>query len=70
MIIGAAYYPEHWEKARWAQDIALMKDMGLNAVRMGEFGWSVIEKEEGNYDFSLYEEVIELLAESGISTIM
>lgn len=70
MIIGAAYYPEHWDKNRWAQDAALMREMGLNTVRMGEFGWSVMEREEGCYDFSLYEEAIRLFAEYGISTIL
>ena len=70
MILGTAYYPEHWEKKRWRQDAALMRNMGLNTVRMGEFGWSVMEREEGEYDFSLYDEAIEVMAKAGISTIL
>lgn len=70
MIIGTAYYPEHWEKERWKKDAQLMQEMGINTVRMGEFGWAVMEATEGNYDFSLYEEAISLLAEYGIHTIM
>ena len=70
MITGAAYYPEHWEKSRWRKDAKLMREMGINAVRMGEFGWSVIERTKGDYDFSLYDEAISLMAEYGIDTIL
>ena len=70
MIIGAAYYPEHWDRKRWETDCRLMRDMGINTVRMGEFGWSVMEREEGKLDFSLYDEAIGLLWEYGISTIL
>ncbi|WWR16409.1 beta-galactosidase [Lachnospiraceae bacterium JLR.KK008] len=70
MIIGAAYYPEHWDRKRWETDCRLMRDMGINTVRMGEFGWSVMEREEGKLDFSLYDEAIGLLWEHGISTIL
>lgn len=70
MILGTAYYPEHWEKKRWGQDAALMQKMGINTVRMGEFGWSVMEREEGKYDFSLYDEAIAVMAKAGISTIL
>ena len=34
---GVDYYPEHWPKERWLEDIRLMKEMGIQAVRMGEF---------------------------------
>lgn len=70
MIIGVAYYPEHWDRKRWETDCALMRDMGINTVRMGEFGWSVMEREEGKLDFFLYDEAIGLLWEYGISTIL
>lgn len=34
---GCAWYPEAWPRERWAEDIRLMKEAGINAVRMGEF---------------------------------
>lgn len=70
MIIGTAYYPEHWSRERWETDCRLMRDMGINTVRMGEFGWSVMEREEGKYDFSLYDEAIDLMGRYGISVIL
>lgn len=70
MIIGAAYYPEHWDKERWKQDAHLMCEMGINTIRIGEFAWSVMEKEEGKYDFSLFDEAISLFAGFGVRIIM
>lgn len=35
---GASFYPEHWDEARWAEDIRLMKVAYVTVVRMGEFG--------------------------------
>lgn len=34
---GVDYYPEHWPEARWAEDVRLMTDMGVNTVRLAEF---------------------------------
>ncbi|MGB4217481.1 MAG: beta-galactosidase, partial [Bacillota bacterium] len=48
---GAAYYPEDWPLEQIDQDIALMKDAGLNVMRVGEFAWSRMEPVEGQYDF-------------------
>ena len=70
MIFGADYYPEHWPEERWREDAALMKKIGTNTIRIGEFGWSVIERKEGEIDFSLYDRAISLFAEYGIQTIM
>ena len=70
MIFGADYYPEHWPEERWREDAALMKRIGINTIRIGEFGWSVIERKEGEIDFSLYDRAISLFAKYGIQTIM
>ena len=32
---GAAYYPELWDQKTILRDIAIMKDLGINVVRMG-----------------------------------
>lgn len=68
--IGVAYYPEHWPRARWAEDIALMQKAGFNVVRLGEFNWVNMEPAEGVYDFSLLDEILPLLAKHGISAIL
>lgn len=67
---GSAYYPEQWGVEYVEQDIAYMKELGLNHVRMMEFAWSVIEKEEGKFDFSLFDAIIEKLYKNGISVML
>ncbi len=67
---GAAYYPEHWLEERWPEDIRLMQKVGFTVVRMAEFAWSVLEPQEGVYQFDWLDRAIELLAESGISTVL
>jgi beta-galactosidase GanA len=48
----------------------MMKRAGVNTVRIGEFAWSAMEPEEGNYQFEWMERVLSLLEKNGIKTIM
>ena len=52
-MIGCCYYPEHWDENNIEYDILKIKKLGFNTIRMGEFSWSMYEKEEGQYDFSV-----------------
>ena len=52
MYLGVAYYPEHWDKRDWERDVRLMKEAGLNIVRLAEFAWSQIERTEGQFSLS------------------
>jgi len=70
MFLGVAYYPEHWPKDRWPLDAKLMREMNVNAARMGEFAWCRFEPSEGEFDFSWMDEAIETLSKEGIKTIM
>ena len=51
MKLGCCYYPEHWPEDMWAGDAQRMVDMGLSLVRIGEFAWSKLEPEPGQYDW-------------------
>lgn len=70
ILFGAPYYPEHWDRSMWERDAQLMADAHFNVVRMAEFAWDRMEPREGHYDFSLFQEVIALLARYGIRTIL
>ena len=41
----------------------------MNTVRVGEFGWALMEPREGHYDFNLFDRAIETLGRHGIKTI-
>ncbi|MFC1504093.1 beta-galactosidase [Spirochaetota bacterium] len=68
-LFGAAYYPEHWSEDERKLDVERMKAAYFNTVRMGEFAWSVMEREEGKFDFSFFKKVIGKLGRAGIDTV-
>lgn len=70
MYFGVDYYPEHWQREEWESQADLMKEANFNIVRMGEFAWKLFEKQEGEFDFSLLDDAIEILAKRGIKTIL
>ncbi|WP_160720750.1 beta-galactosidase [Bacillus sp. USDA818B3_A] len=67
---GAAYYPELWDEKVMNEDINIMKQTGINVVRIGEFAWSNMEPKEGEFDLSFFMNVINKLYENGIETVM
>lgn len=69
-LIGCCYYPEHWDETNMENDIIRIKDLGFNTVRMGEFAWSIFEKEEGCFDFSLLEKAVRLAEKNNLYVIL
>ena len=69
-LFGVDYYPEHWPRERWAIDAHMMREMGIQIVRMGEFSWAKWEPREGEFHFEMLDEVIEILAQEGIDCIL
>lgn len=45
--LGVCYYPEHWDKSLWREDLNRMLSVGIGTVRIGEFAWSKFEPTEG-----------------------
>lgn len=68
--LGAAYYPEDWPLEQIDQDIALMKQAGMNVMRIGEFAWSRMEPVEDQFELQWLHLVMEKLSDAGIATIM
>ncbi|MDD3213343.1 MAG: beta-galactosidase, partial [Eubacteriales bacterium] len=62
MRIGVDYYPEHWERSRWDVDAQMMKEAGIQVVRLAEFAWSLFEPNEGEYHFEWLDEVMDFFA--------
>ncbi len=70
MYYGVSYYPEHKSPEELAADLKLLKESGINTVRMGEFAWNRFEPEEGRYEFGWLDGVVAELGEAGIKTIV
>lgn len=70
LLFGAAYYEEYMPCERLDEDIALMKKAGINTVRIAESTWSTCEPQEGVFDFSHVEKVLDKMEEAGIGVIV
>jgi Beta-galactosidase len=67
--LGVCYYPEHWDKSLWAEDLDRMLDAGLGCVRIAEFAWSLIEPREGEYTYEFFDEFLALAQMKGMKVI-
>lgn len=69
IVLGTCYYPEHWDKALWRDDLERMKAAGIEVVRIAEFAWSKVELHEGEFDFSFFDEFLDLASELDMKVI-
>jgi beta-galactosidase len=67
---GVCYYPEHWHPSRHRSDIARIAKAGFNTVRLGEGAWSYWEPRQGQYQFDLFDQVIDLCRQHGLFVIL
>lgn len=68
--LGVCYYPEQWPEEKWAEDARQMKALGLTWVRIGEFAWSQIEPQPGQFDWGWLDRAIDCLGTVGLKVIM
>jgi len=67
LAYGGDYNPEQWPEEVWAEDIALMREAGVNLVSLGIFSWVKLEPEPGRYEFGWLDKIIGMLHEAGIA---
>ena len=70
LLFGAAYYPEYMPYEHLDQDISMMKAAGMNVVRIAESTWSTLEPEEGVFNFSYIDRVIEKTQDADMMVII
>ena len=70
MWLGVDYYPEQWDKELLEDDLDTIVELGCNVIRIAEFSWHLMEKKEGEYDFSFFDHVIERAKARGLHVIM
>lgn len=64
---GGDYNPEQWPRPVWEEDVALMREAGVNLVTVGVFSWALLQPAPGEWDFGWLDEVIDLLHGNGIA---
>ncbi|MDA0638666.1 beta-galactosidase [Nonomuraea sp. MCN248] len=67
---GGDWNPEQWPEEIWTQDVALMREAGVNQVSVGIFSWSLLEPVEGGFAFGWLDRVMDLLAGHGIGACL
>ncbi len=70
MKLGVCYYPEQWPESLWDEDAARMVAAGLSVVRVGEFAWSRIEPEPGQFDWGWLDRAVAVLGAAGLGVIL
>ncbi|WP_370830346.1 beta-galactosidase [Clostridium sp.] len=70
ILFGSAYYLEYMPYDRLKEDIKMMKDAGMNIVRIAESTWSTLEPSNGKYDFTYIDRVLEILEKEGMKAII
>ncbi|WMJ87151.1 beta-galactosidase [Anaerocolumna sp. MB42-C2] len=70
LLYGAAYYDEYMPYERLEEDIKMMKNAGINVVRIAESTWSTHEPQDGVFDFSSVNRVLDAMEEAGIDVII
>jgi beta-galactosidase len=69
ILLGTCYYPEHWDERLWKDDLIRMKKHGINAVRIAEFAWNIVEPGEGVFDFSFWDRFLDLALAEDMAVI-
>ena len=64
---GADYNPEQWIDTPeiWDADMELMKEANCNEMSVGIFSWAMLEPEEGKYDFSFLDTIVDKVYAAG-----
>lgn len=70
MLYGSCYYPEQRKKDRWLDDLQLMREAGINALRITEFAWKSMEPHDDIYDFAWLDEFIGLAEQQSIQIVL
>lgn len=70
ILYGTAYYYEYLPYERLDEDIKMMKDAHINVVRIGESTWGTYEKQDGVFDFSPLDKVLDKMYAANIDVIV
>jgi beta-galactosidase len=70
LYYGCAYYDEYMPYDRIDTDMEMMKRAGMNVIRIAESTWSTWEAEEGVFDFTHLDRMLDASERYGIDVII
>lgn len=69
-LYGGDYNPDQWPENSWSEDIKIFKKADINSATINIFSWAVLEPEEGKFDFSKLDKVVEELGNANFDIVM
>ena len=69
ILYGAAYYDEYMPCERLAEDMKLIKEAGMNTIRIAESTWGTMEPERGYFDFSHVDRALDAAEAHGLQVL-
>lgn len=70
ILFGAAYYDEYMPYDRIHTDMKMMKEAGMNVIRIAESTWSTLEPQEGIFDFAHLDRMLDVSEQYDINVIL
>jgi beta-galactosidase len=70
LLFGVAYYDEYMPYDRLEKDVAMMRETGINVVRIAESTWSTVEPQDNVFDFSHIDRVLDAMHKGNINVII
>lgn len=70
LCLGTCYYPEHWDKSLWRNDLKRMKENGIFIIRIAEFAWNKVEPKEGEFTYTFFDEFLDVAEAEDMKVIM
>lgn len=70
LYYGVAYYDEYMPYDRIETDMQMMKDAGINVIRIAESTWSTMEPQDGVFDFTHLNRMLDASKKYGLSVII
>lgn len=69
-LYGGDYNPDQWSEDTWKQDIKVFKQANINSATINVFSWSLLEPEEGKYDFAKLDKIVQELSDADFDIVM
>ena len=70
LLFGVAYYDEYMPYERLEKDVVMMKESGINFVRIAESTWSTVEPQDNIFNFYHIDRVLDAMHKGGIKVII
>ncbi|MFC8800781.1 beta-galactosidase [Promicromonospora sp. NPDC057138] len=70
LLVGTNYHPHDSGPSTWQRDVAMMRDAGIQIVRLGHLAWDTFEPTDGEFRFEWFDEVMDLMHDNGVRVIL